>query len=181
MILSLLKKDPLKDAAAALYAATLEQARRPVFYADLGVADTLEGRFELLTLHVWIALRRLKDLGPSGRALARRTLEAFFADLDGNLREMGVGDLSMGRKMRGLAEGFYGRLGAYEAALSDDGGGSGLKEALARNVFAVAQADAGAALADYVRRAAATIADQSDGRLLAGIISFPAPTDGSAR
>src|SRR6202034_1850226 len=97
----------------ALYGMIVAQARSRVFYADYGVPDTVEGRFELIVLHLVLLLRRL---GP-GHRLGQRVFDAFCRDLDDNLREMGVGDMAVPKHMRRFAEAFYGRQDAYIAAL----------------------------------------------------------------
>lgn len=179
MILSLLRKDPSREAAEALFSAAVEQARLPVFYRDLAVADTVEGRFELLSLHVWLVMRRLK--GAQTERLSRQVLEAYFSNLDGALREMGVGDLVVGKKIRALGEAFYGRIGAYDRALGDDGGPDALAAALSRNVYEATDAPAAPGLARYVSEADKTLAEQPLARITAGVVRFPAPKAGSAR
>jgi cytochrome b pre-mRNA-processing protein 3 len=172
MILSLFRKDPARSAAESLFEAAVEQSRRPEFYTALGVEDSVEGRFELMALHVYLLLRRLKGAAGASR-LSQRLLDAMFANVDDALREIGVGDLSMGRKIRKMAESFYGRIGAYEAALaapSDDA----LAAAIARNVYGAEQAAGVAGLAGYVRRAVTMLDNQPAGRIESGIAQFPA-------
>ncbi|MGE0408682.1 MAG: ubiquinol-cytochrome C chaperone family protein [Amphiplicatus sp.] len=178
MILSLFRKDPQRDAAEALFAAAVEQARRPDFYTDLGVEDSVDGRFELLALHVYLVLRRLKSAG-SAAGLSQHLLDAMFANLDGALREMGVGDLSVARKIRKMAEAFYGRIGAYEAALAPTAAAAALDAALLRNVYNGTTGKA-AALSAYVRRASAGLDGQKAGRIEAGILAFPSPLSADA-
>ena len=101
----------------ALYAALMAQARRPDFYRDYGVPDTLDGRFDLLVLHVVLLLRRLRE-DEVTRALAQDVFDVFFRELDRALREMGVGDLGVPRRVKTMAEVFYGRARAYDAALA---------------------------------------------------------------
>lgn len=174
MILSGFRKDPRRDAAEALYFVASEQSRRPAFYMAFGVPDTFEGRFELATLHVWLALSRLKTIADA-RAVAQALVDIFFSRLDDSLREMGVGDLSVGRKIRKLAEDFYGRAGAYDAALSEAGPESALSAALARNIYGSGDQLIAAPLAGYVRRAAQSLAAIGDNRVLSGLIEFPEP------
>lgn len=174
MVLKLFRKDPLKDAADALFATAVAQAREPAFYTAYGVEDSVDGRFELLTLHVYLLLRRLKGQSGEPKRLAQHILDAFFANLDASLREMGVGDLSVGRKIRGMAEAFYGRMGAYERAMTGDEPAM-LSEALARNVFGKVDPAAGARLAEYIRAAAAFLDAQPLARVLAGVAGYPAP------
>lgn len=175
MILSLFRKDPLKDPADALYAAAAEQARRPEFYLSYGVDDTVEGRFEMAALHVYLLLRRLRDAGKDARKLSRILSDVFFAEMDGGLRELGVGDLSVGRKIRAMAEAFYGRIAAYEAALKEPGEPDRLASALARNVYGRENPLKARRLADYVRRSLAALAAESNGRIASGIAVFADP------
>lgn len=175
MILSLFRKDPIKDAADALYAAAAEQARLPVFFTAYGVEDTVEGRFEMMALHAYLILRRLRDSGDAGARLARAFTETFFAELDAALREMGVGDLSVGRMIRGLAEAFYGRIAAYENALAGKEDEDALPRALARNVFAAESAAGARPLAAYLRACIERLDSQPDGRIALGIVAFADP------
>lgn len=176
MILSLFRKDPSKDAADALYAAAAEQARLPEFYLSYGVDDTVEGRFEMAALHAWLLLRRLRDAGNDAQKLSRILSDVFFAEMDGALRELGVGDLSVGRKIRAMAEAFYGRIAAYEAALKEPGEPDALASALARNVYGSEDAAKARRLAGYVRRSLAALAGQPDGRIVLGIAAFADPS-----
>lgn len=173
MILSLFRKDPTAEVAAALLAGAVDQARSPVFYEEFAVADTPEGRFELLAMHVYLVLRRLKAAGDAADRLSQKVLDAFFANLDSSLREMGVGDLSVGKKMRGLAEAFYGRARAYEAALATRADPSHLVDAVSRNVYEEAAAKAAPALARYLRESASFIDAQPLPRLMKGLVRFP--------
>ena len=99
----------------ALYEAATRQARQPAFYERLGAPDTVEGRFELYSLHVVLLLNRLKGEGDAAQAL----FDTYVSALDHTLREMGVGDLTVPKKMRKLGEAFYGRAKAYQAALAE--------------------------------------------------------------
>lgn len=175
MILSLFRKDPIRDAAEALYAAAAEQARQPAFYLAYGVEDSVEGRFEMTALHAYLLLRRLKGAGEPAARLSRALSDVFFSEMDGALRELGVGDLSVGKKIRAMAEAFYGRIAAYESALAASGETDALALALSRNVYAMQDAAAASQLAAYVRRSIATLAEQSDSRLMTGIAAFAAP------
>lgn len=130
--LSFLRKKP--DMIASLFADVVAAARHPVAYRDLGVSDDFEGRFERLALVMVLVLRRLNALpAPADRA-GQELVDQLFAHLDDGLRRSGVGDLSVGKKMKKLAQGFYGRAKAYTEAL--DTGEAALREALARNLYA---------------------------------------------
>lgn len=173
MILSLFKKDTSLDAATALYSAAVEQARSPALYADLGSPDTVEGRFEHVALHVYLILRRLKGDEPEVKKVAQKLFDVMFQNMDDSLRELGVGDLSIGKKIRKLAENFYGRVGAYEEALEDGAEQTALSAALGRNIYGDEAAPDADALASYVRRAAACIDDQPAARIAGGLVRFP--------
>jgi len=178
MILSLFRKDRLDEPASALFLTASEQARAPAFYAECGVPDTPEGRFEALALHVYLLLRRLKGEGEAADRLAQKVFDLFFARLDDGLRELGVGDLVVGKKIRSMAGAFYGRVGAFEAALADGAEAGALQAALSRNLYEQESAPGAAAIADYVRAAARLLAEQPTPRLLHGLVRFPDPPAG---
>lgn len=164
--------------ARALYAAVVAQARRPGFYTECGVPDTPNGRYEVIALHMFLVMQRLKG-EPGLFELARTLSEVAVQDLDRSLREMGVGDLSVGRKVKSLAEGIYGRFGVYADGLSGDG--DELAEALRRNLFSDSAPAPGAieAISAYMQRNTASLAAQSSADLRDGRLSFdPPPGDG---
>lgn len=167
-----------EDAAFALYHAAVVQARLPDFYERFAVADTLDGRFDLLALHVHLVLRRLGVVegarAEEARALSQAVFDLMFADMDQNLREMGVGDLSVGKKVKAMAEAFYGRVAAYDKALAEQ---AGLAEALGRNLYRGTEpaAEAVAAMAAHVARQDAHMSAQAEDEVLAGRVSFLAP------
>ena len=164
---SLFRKDPVRSQAETVHDALAVQARAPEFFISGGAPDTPEGRFEVLTLHMFLALRRLQREAPATDKLMRLVQEVFFERLDSALREMGVGDLVVGRKIRALAEAFYGRRAAYQRALAE--GVDNLSDAIARNILNDNDAARGKALATYVA-AAATHLDQAPLDELAGAI-----------
>ena len=143
-----------------LYALAVSQARRPEFYARMGVADRIDARFELYTLHVLILVMRLRDEGKQGAEMGQILFDTYVSALDHALRELGVGDISVGKKMRKLGEALYGRMTAYEAPLRADDRPV-LAAALARNVFESDQPEAGEALADYALFSRARLATQT--------------------
>jgi cytochrome b pre-mRNA-processing protein 3 len=130
---------PRRDPVAALYGDIVAAARAPVAYLEFGVSDDFEGRFERLALITTLVLRRLKALPAPGEAMAQELVDRLFAALDEGLRLMGVSDVSVGKKMKKLAQGFYGRAEAYTAALAapdeGDAGEEKLRAALARNLL----------------------------------------------
>jgi cytochrome b pre-mRNA-processing protein 3 len=170
----LFRSRPERTAGRRLYAAAVAQARHPRFYEEWGVPDTPTGRFDLIALHCFLVMHRLKR-GGSGRPVAQALCDAVVEDMDRNLREMGTGDLSVGKKVKRLMEGFYGRIGAYEEALQS--GDEMLISTLRRNLYAAAAPDEGGAarMARYVQREAAALAGQPIEQLGAGQVSFGAP------
>ena len=169
-------RNSAREAADVAYRRVVEQARQRVFFADYGVPDTLDGRFELICLHAFLYLHRLKADRPQASPLCQSFFDQMFADFDRSLREMGVGDLSVGKHVKRMARAFYGRILSYEAGLADDN--SALALALARNVFGTVSAPECAAddMAAYVRRAVLALRRQSAAELLAGEISFGVPS-----
>ncbi len=156
------------ELATRLYAAAAAQARQPAFY-HAGVPDTFDGRFDLLVLHVFLVIRGLQREGETGAAAAQAVFDTLLDDMDRTLREMGVGDLGVPRRVKAMARAFYGRAAAYDAALDavDD---AGLRAALSRNLLDAAAASE--PFCAYVRRADAALGQAP---LLAGAASFPAP------
>jgi cytochrome b pre-mRNA-processing protein 3 len=171
----LFKPNPKRIAAELAYRRVVAQARQPGFFLRAGVPDTVDGRFELICLHAFLYLHRLKGEQPRSARLGRRFVAAMFADFDRSLREMGTGDLSVGREVKRMAEAFYGRFAAYEEGLAADN--ADLRPALARNLFGTATPDPAqlAEMAEYVRKQAAALSRQETSALLAGDIAFGDP------
>ena len=134
MFARLFRKNPQKAAGARLYAQSVEAARHPALYGEEGAPDTVDGRFELIVLHASLLMRRLREGGPDGQAAAQAVFDAMFDDMDAALREMGVGDTSVGKKIKKMAQAFYGRASAYDAAIKD-GDADALAAAIERNLF----------------------------------------------
>lgn len=164
MILRWFRKDQTQSQAETLFEALNDAARSPALYAGAGAPDTIEGRFEILALHVLLAMRRLRQDGPAGNRLSTALQEIFFRRLDDALREIGVGDLSIGRKIRGLAEAFYGRATAYDKALGE--GHDAIAAALARNVFESGDRARARLLADYALKADHRLSAASAGMIV---------------
>lgn len=153
-----LRPRPAVAAGRSLYLWVVEQARTPALYRDFGAPDTLEGRFELYTLHLILLLRRLRGEGPQAKETSQALFDAFLRALDDTYRELGVGDLSMAKQMRKLGEAVYGRMKTYDAALDLLPDTTELGAVAARTVFdGVAQADVDA-LCQYVSAWTATLA-----------------------
>lgn len=157
----------------ALYRSIVAQARQPAFYGGDGVADTPEGRFELLVLHAALTMRRLRRDGREGRETAQALFDLMFKDLDRNLREMGVADLVVPKRIRKMGEAFYGRAGAYDAGLDADDD-TALADALARNIFdGRAGAERMDAMVRYVRDCDAALAATGREAIEAGNPEWP--------
>jgi len=178
MFKSLFRKDPALEAGRALYSAAVEQARSPALYARLGAPDTVEGRFEMVALHVWLVMRRLRG-DEAAKKVSQCLFDAMFQNLDDSLRELGVGDLQVGKRIRKLAENFYGRIGAYEEAMKEGVSDVSLAKALSRNIFEKELAETAPEFADYVRRTDAHLQQQPGARIAGGIVVFPAVEEGA--
>jgi cytochrome b pre-mRNA-processing protein 3 len=170
MILERLFGKRKADPSEALYAAIVAAARHEKFYAEWHVPDTLDGRFDMMILHMFLTLDRLRAFGPEAEPLRQALTDRFFAAMDAALREIGVGDLSVGKKVRKMAEAFYGRVAAYSTAMEE--GQTELQEALARNVFADAESSSAKQLAGWTMRARDILATQDFEALLAGQVRF---------
>ena len=164
----LFRPRPALIAGRALYAEAVEQARAPALYGELGAPDTVEGRFELYSLHVVLLLDRLRGQGEAAAEVSQALFDTYISSLDHALRELGVGDLSVGRKMRRLGEAFYGRGKSYDAALAALPDQAPLEALLARTVYAEADAAPAPRLAAYILAQRAALAAQPLERLLAG-------------
>lgn len=165
-----------------LYGLIVRQGRLPYFYSVCGVPDTVGGRFDMLALHAYIVVRRLKELGADYGKFNQALHDRMFADLDYNLREMGVGDLRVGRQIKDMATLFYGRISAYDAALagSPQGSSVALADALARNVYAdtVAEASHIAQLSAYLHSAVARSQGWTGDDIRRAAVAFPDPSQG---
>jgi len=173
MIFPLFRRSPRRATISALYGMIVAQARLPALYRDYAVPDTVNGRFDLLVLHLALVLDRLgQDDGL--RPLGQRLFDRFCRDMDHNLREMGVGDLAVPKEMRRLGEAFYGRAQAYRSALGavDQ---QALVATLRRNIYGGSDSAPAARLAAYVREAVGGLKAQTAADLAAGRLRFPEP------
>ncbi len=180
-MLNLFRRSETHATIERLYGAIVAQARQPAFYTDFSIPDTVEGRLELLMLHTFLVCHRLKGEADQGRAVSQAVFDAFLDDLDRTMREMGIGDLSVPKKMKKIGQAFYDRTAAYDAALQapDDV----LPQVLARNVFARYEgasapqdaAMAAASLATYVRVATRQLAAIPTAEFARGAVTFPTP------
>jgi cytochrome b pre-mRNA-processing protein 3 len=167
------RRKPFERPGFLLYGAAVAAARRPALFAEIGIPDTHRGRFEAICLFVALVIRRCAaEPDPRAGELAQAVFDAMFADMDHTLREMGVGDLSVGKKNRELWEAFHGRARAYAAAL-DAGDPEALAEALARNLWPEGAPEGAAArLAALAAAEARSLAAQPFAALAAGQARF---------
>jgi cytochrome b pre-mRNA-processing protein 3 len=156
----------------AIYGMIVTQAREPLFYRDLGVPDTVNGRFDLLVLHLWMVLRRLKPI-EGGAGLSQPLFDHFCDDMDANLREMGVGDLTVPKRMQAFGEAFYGRAAAYDLALTE--GEEALAQALCKNILDGGQIENARRLAFYTKAAIHALEGLDDSKMQSGSWRFPSP------
>ena len=168
---------PRQRGVATAYERIVVQARRPAFYAVAEVPDTVDGRFGMIALHAFLVMHRLRGCGPQADAFAQALFDRMFADMDQSLREMGAGDLSVGKRVKEMAEAFYGATVAYQRGLGTDDGGASLRGALDRNLYGTVEVNPAALahMADYMQRAAATLASVAVDDVLSGNVPFPDP------
>ena len=148
------------------------KAREPLFYKDLGVPDTVDGRFDLILLHMWMVLRRLRQGAPDR---AQALFDRFCIDMDDNLREMGVGDLTVPKRMQAFGEAFYGRAAAYDLALSEgcENQQGPLAQSICRNILNGEGLAHAHRLALYVQATLARLDGLDDAALLGASWTFP--------
>ena len=164
------------EAAHGLYVAAVELARDPVLYARWGVPDSNDGRLEMIQLHAGLVMRRLGRGDEGLRALGQEMFDVMFADIDRNLRELGVGDLSVGKRVKAIAASFFGRLAGLEAAVAA-GDAAALGEVLRRNVYLpgpVPADDRVEALARHLLELDRRLAAVDEAELLAGRLGVAA-------
>jgi len=162
----------LRGTIEAIYGMIVTQAREPLFYRDLGVPDTVDGRFDLLVLHLWMVLRRLRAV-EGGPGLCQALFDRFCDDMDANLREMGVGDLTVPKRMQAFGEAFYGRSAAYDLAIAD--GREALAQALCKNILNGGQIENARRLAYYTEAATTALAGLDDVTVQRATWRFPSP------
>lgn len=156
----------------AIYGTIVAQTREPLFYRHLNVPDTVDGRFDLLILHLWLVLRRLRA-AKTGATLSQALFDHFCNDMDANLREMGVGDLTVPKRMQKFGEAFYGRTAAYDLALVE--GEGHLADALMRNILNGQHNESARLLTAYAVEAVERLNGLDDQALLKGDWRFPTP------
>jgi cytochrome b pre-mRNA-processing protein 3 len=165
---------PPRGTIEAIYGMIVTQAREPLFYRDLGVPDTVNGRFDLLLMHLWLVLRRLKSV-EAGSGLSQQLFDHFCGDMDDNLREMGVGDLTVPKRMQAFGEAFYGRTAAYDFGLS--AGREALAQAFCKNILNGEKIEQARLLAGYAASAMTALDGLDDVVLVSGAWKFPAPDE----
>ena len=154
-----------------IYGAAVAQARQPAFYAEAGIPDTPEGRFEAIVLHLFLVLERLRAEGGSTEATSRAIIERFVTDMDDQMREMGVGDLTVPKKVKKAAAAFYARSGAYRAGLEQTGDEK--LTAVVRDILPATHASMASSVAGYIRRAHVMLTSEPVAAILAGRPGFP--------
>ena len=131
------RKSSPPQAIHDIYRIIVDQARQPRFYTDFDVPDSVDGRFEMVTLHAFLVIRRLKGESESSSDAAQALFDLMFEDMDVSLREMGAGDMGVGKRVKAMVQAFYGRIASYEAGLAGEEGA--LEDALSRNVYATVE------------------------------------------
>lgn len=176
MMFSWLKRrKSLKAAAAGLYQAAVAQSRDPRFYTDLGVSDTMDGRFDLVSMHVFLIISRLQQLGGEGKALSQYLFDHMFKSMDNTLREIGVGDLSVPKHMQRMMKAFNGRVHSYHAAIASNNLQE-LELAVVRNIYRIEGGEIPSAarmMAEYISLSAGELLSQDLHALSAGKVFFP--------
>lgn len=171
MILKLFRKSPSSDAVHAVYSAIVAQSRQPAFYAEWGVPDTVTGRFDMISLHLVLLFRRLRADKKDGAAFSQAVFDLFFLDMDRSLREMGVSDIGVPKKIQKMGNLFYGLLGAVNEAM-DAGDHARLVQALRRNLFDESDAAPVEQLAEYLERSDKALATHAIGDIVAGKLNL---------
>ncbi|MET0221379.1 MAG: ubiquinol-cytochrome C chaperone family protein [Tardiphaga sp.] len=164
---------PMRGTIEAIYGMIVAQAREPLFYRDLAVPDTVDGRFDMLLLHLWLVLRRMPPKDDAQGVLPQGLFDRFCSDMDDNLRELGTSDLKVPRKMQEFGRAFYGRTAAYDAALGL--GAEALAAALSKNIYNGRDIENARRLAAYVAAADAALAAIGGETLATAAWRFPSP------
>ena len=173
-MLSVFRRNPQAPTIEALYGAIVAQARAAVFYLDYRVPDTVNGRLDMLMLHLALVFDRLSQGNAEASALGQGLFDRFCRDMDDHLREQGVSDLKVPKEMRSVGAAFFGRMGAYLSALhtADE---QALREALSRNVYLDLEGAPAGRLGAYMARAHAELAVHEPASLASGQLSWPDP------
>lgn len=169
---SLFRRSTRPVAVHDVYAQVVQQARDTRFFKEMEVPDTVDGRFEMVALHAFLVLRRLKGGSREASEFGQALFDEMFEDMDVSLREMGAGDMGVGKRVKAMVQAFYGRVAAYEGGLAS--GSEALEEALRRNVYRGVEAGAEAvrALAGYIERQDRHLATVAPDEIVAGRVAF---------
>lgn len=156
-----------------VYHSTVVRAREPIFYNNFGVPDSLDGRFDMISVHVFLILHRLKGGSRAAQRLAQDIFDVMFSDMDRSLREIGVGDLSVGRKVKAMAKALNGRITHYDKGLNRE---ASLEEALMRNLYRGQQPSGRIlfSIAQYMRDVSVFLDQQDENDILKGHIKWGA-------
>ena len=169
------RKPRIGDAHYALYEAIVAQSRQTLFYADWGVPDTVTGRFDMISLHMALVLRRLRMAGSECAEFAQGLFDLFFKDMDRSLREMGVGDISVPKRIEKMGSMFYGLVDGLSTALETNEDKQ-VEAFVLRNVIPDSHAETAPQFAAYVRRQAAELDTAATKDLMAGRLSWSEPS-----
>lgn len=172
---SIFRRSPPKGEAKDVYRLVLGRSREPVFYRDLGVPDTVDGRFEMVALYAFLVLRRLKGEAEAAE-FGQELFDVMFDDMDWSLREMGAGDMGVGKRVKAMVQAFYGRVAAYDKGMAGEGeiAGEGLRDALVRNLYRTAQPapETVARMAEHIWVEARHLASIDTGRITSADFAF---------
>lgn len=174
MILPFFRKSTLSEPVYAVYSAIVAQSRREIFYAQWGVPDTLTGRFDMISLHAALVFRRLRSSEQATKAFSQSVFDCFFHDMDRSLREMGVGDLSVPKRIEKMGSLFYGLLSSLSTAL-ETGDRAALEGVVKRNFQEGKEHPALAAFTDYILLNDDILSTQSVQDIMAGKLTFGDP------
>ncbi|WP_350334496.1 ubiquinol-cytochrome C chaperone family protein [Coralliovum pocilloporae] len=176
MIFGLFRRNQPSDEVHQIYGVIVAQARQPSFYTHFGINDTVTGRFDMIVLHAFLLFHRLSVEDEAKRTFGQKVFDLMFKDMDRSLREMGVGDISVPKKVKKMVQAFYGRCQAYGEAVSPDAEPGALAAAVSRNLFPDDKKELEAqALADYIRKNISRLSDCPVEEILSGQLSFADP------
>lgn len=174
MILNLFRKNTATEPVYAVYSAIVAQSRQPHFYAEWQVPDTVTGRFDMISLHMALLFRRLRAEASTDKDFSQAIFDLFFKDMDRSLREMGVGDLGVPKRIQKMGNVFFGLLAALSEAM-DRHDLVALQSVLSRNIYDEAEGSHVEAMAAYLLRQDAAVSHQSADAITNGTIEFESP------
>lgn len=171
MILSRFRKSASQSALYATYSSIVAQSRQPVFYAEWDVQDTVTGRFDMISLHLGLLMRRLKTGQAKTRDFSQQLFDLFFKDMDRSLREMGAGDMAVPKRIQKMGELFFGLLAGLTDALEQEDNAA-LAQVLKRNIYGSEETAHLDELCAYVRDFAARLHGVDDDTILGGKLNL---------